>query len=83
MPNVHLGPHLEGFVRDQIALGRFQDESEVVRAGLRLLEHQEASLADHREDLLRSLDAAFEDPRPSIPAGEAFAGLLRCSSSQM
>lgn len=75
MPNVNLGPHFEGFVQEQITRGWFQNASEVVRAGLRLLEDQEADLAGRRAELLRSLDAAFDDPAPSIPAKEAFARL--------
>lgn len=77
MPNVSLGPHFETFVQAQIDGGRFQNASEVVRAGLRLLEDQETALAERRAELLRSIDAAFDDPRPSIPAEQAFASLRR------
>ena len=35
------GPHFDAFVRDMLATGRFNNASEVVRAGLRLLEDQE------------------------------------------
>ena len=38
MPNVSLGDHFEEFVSRQVADGRFQNASEVVRAGLRMLE---------------------------------------------
>ncbi len=38
--NVPLSPHLEQFVRDQLARGRFQSEGDVIRAALRLLEGQ-------------------------------------------
>lgn len=75
MPDGHLGPHFEGFVQEQITRGRFQNASEVVRAGLRFLEDREADLAERRAGLLRSIDAAFDDPAPSIPAKEAFARL--------
>ncbi len=75
MPNVHLGPHFEGFVQEQITRGRFQNVSEVVRAGLRLLEDRETDLAERRTELLRSIDAAFDDPAPSVPAKDAFARL--------
>ncbi len=39
--NVSLTPELEAFVDSQVASGRYQTASEVVRAGLRLLQAQE------------------------------------------
>ncbi|MDP4022749.1 type II toxin-antitoxin system ParD family antitoxin [Methylobacterium sp. NEAU 140] len=73
MPHVDLDAHLDGFVREQIAQGRFRTVSEVVQAGLRLLEGRDADLAAHRDHLKRAITAAFDDPRPSIPVEEAFA----------
>jgi antitoxin ParD1/3/4 len=46
--SVALGHHFERFVADQVANGRYNNESEVVRAGLRLLEEHELKLADLR-----------------------------------
>jgi len=46
--SVTLGNHLAEFVNNTIETGRFESTSEAVRAGLRLLEEQEA-----RYDLLR------------------------------
>lgn len=40
--SVALSPHFEDFVRQQVDSGRFNNVSEVVRAGLRLLEDEEA-----------------------------------------
>lgn len=51
--SVALGNHFESFVRDQVRSGRFNNTSEVVRAGLRLLEEHEA-----RVDALRAEIAA-------------------------
>jgi antitoxin ParD1/3/4 len=39
--NVSLTPELDQFVQERVATGRYQTASEVVREGLRLLEHQE------------------------------------------
>lgn len=39
--SVALGNHFEAFIREQVQNGRFNDVSEVVCAGLRLLEEQE------------------------------------------
>lgn len=46
--SVALGAHFEKFVADQVALGRYNNESEVVRAGLRLLEEHELKLKELR-----------------------------------
>ncbi|MEJ2407454.1 MAG: type II toxin-antitoxin system ParD family antitoxin [Candidatus Thiodiazotropha sp.] len=40
-----LGEHFDGFIAQQIAEGRFASASEVVRAGLRLLEDSEQKIA--------------------------------------
>lgn len=39
--SVALGSHFEAFVKEQVSTGRFNNVSEVVRTGLRLLEDQE------------------------------------------
>ena len=39
--SMSLGDHFEGFITSQIEAGRFKNASEVVRAGLRLLEEHE------------------------------------------
>ena len=61
--NVSLTPDLEQFVRDRIATGRYQTASEVIREGLRLLEHQE-----------REREAAFEALKAKLERGAAQAG---------
>lgn len=43
--SVSLGPHFEKFVTRQVKKGRYGTVSEVVRAGLRILEQDEARLA--------------------------------------
>ena len=72
MPNVSLGDHFEEFVSRQVADGRFQNASEVVRAGLRMLEDYELSRAERAARLAREINDAFDDPAPDVPAEKVF-----------
>ncbi len=58
--SVALGQHFEQFVADQVAHGRYENESEVVRAGLRLLEEHELRLKDLRA-LVDAGDIAYAE----------------------
>ena len=51
--SLSLGPHWEGFVREQVASGRYATASEVVRAALRELEarvHELDTLRAHLDE---------------------------------
>jgi antitoxin ParD1/3/4 len=39
--SISLGDHFENFVDNEVSIGRFKNASEVIRAGLRLLEEEE------------------------------------------
>jgi antitoxin ParD1/3/4 len=62
MPSSYtLGRHFEGFVQAQLASGRYNNASEVVRDALRLMEDRERRLA--------ALDAAIDGGSANIEAG--------------
>ena len=54
--NINLTDHYDQFVQDEIAIGRYKNASEVLRAGLRLLE-QQARENEEKLALLRGLTA--------------------------
>lgn len=54
--SIVIGDHFDGFIEAQVASGRFNNASEVVRAGLRLLEDREAKLAELRAEIQIGLD---------------------------
>ncbi len=60
--SISLGDHFAAFVDAQIASGRYASASEVLRAGLRLLQEREARLENLRE-LIREGDESGE-PEP-------------------
>ncbi|WP_443749724.1 type II toxin-antitoxin system ParD family antitoxin [Asticcacaulis solisilvae] len=64
--SVILSEDHERFIEAQIASGRFADVSEVVSAGVALLEAREARLDVLRAEIQKGLEGPF------IPAEEAF-----------
>jgi antitoxin ParD1/3/4 len=57
-----LGDHLEAFVAAQVAAGRYQNATEVIRAALRLLEEREARLETLRRALIEGLNSPIAGP---------------------
>jgi antitoxin ParD1/3/4 len=67
---VNLTPELNAFVDGQLKAGRYQNASEVVRAGLRALELEQ----DHYEEKMHALRAAIRQGFDSgIAEGDVFA----------
>lgn len=52
-----LDDHFVGFLSREVATGRYRSASEVVRAGLRLLEDQDAQMAAVRAALVAGEDS--------------------------
>lgn len=55
--SISLGEHFETFVDSQVNDGRFKNASEVIRAGLRLLEEEEAKMAVLKKALQEGIDS--------------------------
>lgn len=60
--SISLGEHFSQFVEQQIASGRYASASEVIRAGLRLLQDNEAKLERLRAALQEGLDSGEPEP---------------------
>jgi antitoxin ParD1/3/4 len=60
--SITLGDHLADFIEEQIAAGRFDSTSEMVRAGLRLLEEQEMKVAALRTALIEGEQSGPASP---------------------
>jgi antitoxin ParD1/3/4 len=71
-----LTPHLERFVRDQLATGRFRSASDLISAALRLLEEQSLSLKNSKAWPTRVIDAGLTSGR-SEPLSNEFWQELR------
>jgi len=56
-----LGDHLAGFIETQVKAGRYDSPSDVVRAGLRLLEEREAGLNALRQALIDAESSGISD----------------------
>lgn len=69
--SVALSSHFETFVRDQVESGRYNNASEVVRAGLRLLEDQQKQAALQLEAMRAAIAAGLTSGR-SIPGDQVF-----------
>lgn len=59
--SITLGNHFDEFISQQVADGRYGSASEVVRAGLRLLEETEAKIRALREALHEGEQSGFMD----------------------
>ena len=57
--SVARSPHFEAFIQDQLKSGRYNNASEVVRAGLRLLEDEHARARLQKEELRAAIAAGL------------------------
>ncbi|GAB1411112.1 type II toxin-antitoxin system ParD family antitoxin [Desulfovibrionales bacterium] len=59
--SISLGEHFDGFIASQIESGRYGSASEVVRAGLRMLEDAESKLNSLRRMLAEGEQSGLAD----------------------
>ena len=77
--NIVLTDHQSQVVDHLVASGRYQNASEVLRAGLRMVEEAESSYATKMDDLRATIDAGQEDlknGRTKTFTGDEFATYL-------
>ncbi len=57
--SISLGDYFDQFVRMQISAGRYKNVSEVIRAGLRLLENEESKVIALRNAIQEGIDSGI------------------------
>ena len=63
--SISLGNYFEQFIQSRISTGRFKNASEVIRAGLRLLEEEENKAIALRDAIQEGIDSGVvEDFNP-------------------
>lgn len=57
--SISLGGYFDQFVSSQVATGRYKNVSEVIRAGLRLLENEENKVVTLRNAIQEGIDSGI------------------------
>ena len=60
--SITIGDHFEGFIATQIEAGRYGNASEIMRAGLRLLEEHEGKVEALRQALIEGEQSGDAGP---------------------
>lgn len=67
--SISLGNHFDQFVSSQVSAGRYKNVSEVIRAGLRLLEDEESKVMALRAAIQEGIDSGIAhdfDPKKHL-----------------
>jgi antitoxin ParD1/3/4 len=67
--SISLGNYFDNFIQSRISAGRFKNASEVVRAGLRLLEEEENKIMALRDAIHGGIDSGVAndfDPKSQL-----------------
>jgi len=57
--SISLGEYFDSFVRKSVTKGRFKNASEVIRAGLRLLEEEETKVTALKHAIQEGIDSGI------------------------
>ena len=57
--SISLGNHFDSFVQNCISVGRYKNVSEVIRAGLRLLEEEESKIVALRQAIQEGIESGI------------------------
>lgn len=72
--SISLGNYFDQFVQNRIKEGRFNNASEVIRAGLRLLEEEESKVAALKNAVQEGIDSGIAedfDPKKHLQSLKA------------
>lgn len=76
--SISLGTHFEEFITEKVNKGRFNNASEVIRAGLRLLEFEEQKLQVLRNAINEGIESeVIKDYNPRSHLAEIKAKILK------
>ncbi len=67
--SISLGNYFDQFVSSQVSAGRYKNVSEVIRAGLRLLENEESKAIALRNAIQEGIDSGIAndfDPKKNL-----------------
>lgn len=67
--SISLGHYFDEFVSSQVSTGRYKNVSEVIRAGLRLLENEENKVVALRNAIQEGIDSGIAhdfDPKKNL-----------------
>lgn len=76
--SISLGQYFDQFVKEQVSAGRYKNISEVIRAGLRLLESEESKRIALKNAIQEGTDSGIAhdfDPRKNLKALKAVSQL--------
>ena len=59
--SISLGHYFDEFIKNRINAGRYKNASEMIRAGLRLLEEEESKYAALKQALQEGIDSGTAD----------------------
>jgi len=57
--SISIGDYFDSFIKSRISTGRYKNASEVVRAGLRLLEEEENKIMALRESIQEGIESGI------------------------